>query len=239
MTESISFARFWAGRDHKDLLLIDRAFTYQISIFIAFLAYRMRVTPNQLSIGACCLGTLTGISALFLDTENAIWSIMVIYGLAQSAYILDCADGQLARCTNQTSAFGAFLDHGLDIFSATLAFGGFFAYLYRYYINSGDPLFSNISLFVGFYLILSHTSRFFVSEKFIDLSKNHDFQEKSQDNLFIIVLKSLIDHQFSLFTILIFLISPIMCFVIFALQASFRLLAYFRYFLRAYRLLER
>ena len=112
MTDTISFSRFWAKRFYQDHLLIDRLFLYQISIFIAFLAYKLRVTPNQLTIGGCGLATLAGISALFLGTDSTIWPIVVIFVLAQSAFLLDAADGQLARCTNNTSKFGAFLDHG-------------------------------------------------------------------------------------------------------------------------------
>ena len=189
--------------------------------------------------GGCGLATLAGISALFLGTDSTIWPIVVIFVLAQSAFLLDAADGQLARCTNNTSKFGAFLDHGLDIFSTMLVFGGFFAYLYRYYASSGDIMLADLSLLVGFMVILSSTSRFFAAENFANIRNAHNLQEEIRDTSVMIALKNVIDHQVSLFTILIFLLSPGLCFAIFTFQASFRLLSYFRIFLRAYRLLDR
>jgi phosphatidylglycerophosphate synthase len=209
-------------------------------VLFAYLAYKLGVTPNQVTLTSCGLGCLSGLLAVFLSTDNAALSISILFVVAQLAYFLDCADGQLARTTNRASPFGAFLDHGLDILSFTVTFGGFFAYLYRYFEASGDHQFADLALLVGFCFLTAHASRFFGWETFNSLLNRECLEEKkTRDSSILTIAKSLLDHEFSLFTMMIFLLSPTLSLTIFVAQSVLTLMAYFRFFLRAYRLLYR
>ena len=68
------------------------------------------VTPNQLTVAAFALG-LTGAAALATGTYSGL---LVGAVLIQTASIVDCADGMLARARNQCTPFGAQLDAALD-----------------------------------------------------------------------------------------------------------------------------
>ncbi len=236
MDQTLSFADFWARKDHEGVLLLDRLFTYRLAVLFAYPAYKLGATPNQVTIAACSFGCLSGTLAFFLNTDSADLSISILFVLAQVAYVLDCADGQLARCTNRTSPFGAFLDHGLDILSFTVVFGGFFAYLYRYFVASGNQQFAELALLLGFIFLLAHASRFFAWETFNALLIRESLEEKGRNSSDLTIVKSLVDHQFSLFAMLIFLLSPTFSLLIFSAQSVLALMAYFRYFLRAHRL---
>jgi phosphatidylglycerophosphate synthase len=239
MNETIPFSRFWAGRDQEDTLVIEALLTNRVAIVIAYLAYKLGVTPNKITVASCCSGILSGTLAFFLSTDNLAVSITVIFVLSQLALLLDCADGQVARCTNSVSVFGAFLDHGLDIFSSMVSFGGFFAYCYRYFEYTDNNYYSNLVLFVGFLFLLSHAVRFLVKEKFDSLLKQETLYENNRDGPIITTAKSLMDYQMSLFAILTFLLSPMLCLGIIFLQSTLKILAYLRYFYRIHRLLAR
>src|SRR5436305_2089535 len=70
---------------------------------IAFAGSRLRLTPNVITRLALTLG-LAGSAALATSHFVLAGSLLLI------AFIFDCADGQLARATGQTSPRGAWLD---------------------------------------------------------------------------------------------------------------------------------
>ena len=159
-----------------------------------------------------------------------------ILGFAQFAYLLDCADGQLARTTNQESDFGAFLDKGMDVVSGFLAFGGVFAFGYRHYAAQSDLDTANLVLFIGFIFLLARTARFFVWQKFVDFYREKESDISKMPRTTHHLLASLIDHQLSLAAVLLFLVSPYMAMLAFGVQALLLLAAYTRYFFRALRI---
>ena len=73
------------------------------------------VTPNQVTLfGALVsLGTV----ALLIGVPGALGLVLAALCL-ELAYVLDCADGQLARITGKTSTVGAYLDFLIDEFKA-------------------------------------------------------------------------------------------------------------------------
>lgn len=79
---------------------------------VAAAAHVLRMTPNQLTV----LSGLLSLSGLVqLAVRPPSWSSGVIAALALAAgYVLDSADGQLARLTGTGSATGELLDHVLD-----------------------------------------------------------------------------------------------------------------------------
>ena len=78
---------------------------------------RTPLTPNQV--------TFLGF-AVFLGAAAALavlpgWSgVLVAAGVLEASYLLDCADGQLARLKGMTSKVGAYLDFLIDEVKALL-----------------------------------------------------------------------------------------------------------------------
>ncbi|MEZ7956290.1 MAG: CDP-alcohol phosphatidyltransferase family protein [Rubritalea sp.] len=81
--------------------------------FCAFLASRVGMTPNHLTLLSGLLTPLTMGVMLYGIGKGIVWALLVV-ALLMFSYSLDCADGQLARATKQTSKYGAWLDHVLD-----------------------------------------------------------------------------------------------------------------------------
>jgi phosphatidylglycerophosphate synthase len=82
----------------------------RISIWLALLAAKIHATPNQVTL-LSFLASLLGIG-MFLPGEFQLAALGLIpFHIGK---ILDCADGQLAKLTNQQSALGAFLDPFFD-----------------------------------------------------------------------------------------------------------------------------
>jgi len=234
MLVRFSFSTFWNQRNLGDSLFLDRITANNASVLNAFVAYKLGVTPNQLSVA-------TGISSLFafcaavtLPPDQTVPSVVTIYLLSQLSYLFDCADGQLARATERTSDFGDFLDKGIDIASSSLSFGAFFAYAYKNFSHHGHVDLADYFLLIGFLFLLVRTSRFFVWQNFLKSLPQAYHSTKTENNALKLVILNLMDHQFSLFNMLVFLLSPLACLCIFAGQAVILGAAYINYFRRAW-----
>lgn len=97
-----------ASSSHEGFLNI---YIYRkLSLWCAVAAARLRMAPNQVTVISLLLSLL---AAVFFATSNPVW---MLWGLVpfHAGKILDCADGQLARLTNQGSKLGAFLDPFFD-----------------------------------------------------------------------------------------------------------------------------
>ena len=77
-------------------------------IFILFFSNYRILTPNQITFIATVFRLITAI--MFLKGFFAVGAVFYYF-----AYVLDCVDGAVARLTNQTSAFGRYLDHVSDL----------------------------------------------------------------------------------------------------------------------------
>ncbi|MGH7922686.1 MAG: CDP-alcohol phosphatidyltransferase family protein [Candidatus Dormibacteraceae bacterium] len=73
------------------------------------------IHPSLLTLGNAVIG-IGGSVAVFLAAGDGPFSAAVLAGVVlwQVAYVLDCADGQLARAAGRTSAAGARLDATAD-----------------------------------------------------------------------------------------------------------------------------
>jgi phosphatidylglycerophosphate synthase len=92
-----------------------------------------RVTPNQVSFVAIFVAAVG--AALLVAWRS--WEGLCAAGLVfQVAYVIDCADGQLARSKNLASPVGALLDFMLDEVKAFLILSAAAA---RLYLVSGEP----------------------------------------------------------------------------------------------------
>lgn len=97
----------------------------------ALLIYFLRatpITPNQVTfLGAF---SFLGVAAALIALPG--WGGMLLAAaLLQFAYLLDCADGQLARLKAMTSEVGAYLDFLIDEVKALLLVGAFSVRLWR------------------------------------------------------------------------------------------------------------
>ena len=230
----LSFSTLWNQRSLGESVFLDRITADNASILIAFVAYKLGVTPNQLSVASGIFSLFAFCAAVSLPPDQIIPSVVTIFLLSQVSYLFDCADGQLARATGRASDFGDFLDKGIDIASSFLSFGAFFAYVYRHFTHYGNVELADYFLLIGFLFVCSRTSRFFVWQNFMKSLPHAYNSTKIKDNAITSLLKSLMDHQFSLFNMLVFLLYPLACLSIFAGQAVILGTVYINYFRRAW-----
>src|SRR3954468_16621711 len=101
--------------------LFSEAVSQRIGARLALWAYRRRLSPTVLTVANLGLSVL--VSAVVVAAAQPVaegrvpfWAIGLLALVGwQVAYGLDCADGQLARVTRQTSAAGARVDVLCDV----------------------------------------------------------------------------------------------------------------------------
>lgn len=92
-----------------------------------------RVTPNQLTFASLAVCALSGAMLLWRQGHAWVLAAVVVFEIS---FILDCADGQLARLRQRTSVLGHLLDFLMDEIKAMLVYGCVGLHLWRF---SGDP----------------------------------------------------------------------------------------------------
>ena len=91
---------------------VTRRLSQRLGAVIAWLAERGGLSPSQVTLlGAACFAAAA--AALAFIPASAPGTL-ACFLLLQLGYGLDCADGQLARATGRSSAFGAWLDIATD-----------------------------------------------------------------------------------------------------------------------------
>lgn len=107
-----ALAEFWSLRHARGGHLVTQHVSQRIGAVCAWGAGRLGLTPSQVTL----LGTATFLAAaaLFALGPAGAATASACALLFQLGYGLDCADGQLARATGRTSAFGAWLDVACD-----------------------------------------------------------------------------------------------------------------------------
>lgn len=98
---------------------INKRISLPISIFLA----RWGVTPNQITYINGFLGVYSGV----LAASGDVFHLLLAGLLFQLVSILDGCDGEVAKLTNSSSRFGAWLDTAADNISF-IAFAGGVAY---------------------------------------------------------------------------------------------------------------
>ncbi len=84
--------------------LVDVYFFRRLGYLVAHAARLVRLTPNAVSIAAAAIGVAGGILLYWPHLAPLGFLLLVLHG------IVDSADGQLARMTNNTSEIGRILD---------------------------------------------------------------------------------------------------------------------------------
>lgn len=91
----------------KEEYLFNKYYAHLVDPFFTKLAYDLKLKPNTVTIISGLIGVASGIS--FILEKFIIAGILL-----QLHHLMDGADGNLARLTNQTSEFGAKLDKFTD-----------------------------------------------------------------------------------------------------------------------------
>lgn len=78
---------------------------------LSFFFFKKKFTPNSISIISFCL-LLVSLIPLLIEVN--ILHILAFYLISLLSYSLDCMDGVIARLTNSSTQFGAFLDLFFD-----------------------------------------------------------------------------------------------------------------------------
>lgn len=230
---TLNFGRFWACRHDCVTLFIDRKISYNLAAPVAYGSARARLTPNQVSLASGVTAFVAFLLGISLPPDQVLVPILLIYGTSQLSYVFDCADGHLARVTGTMSKFGDFFDKSIDIAAFTLLFGGYFAYLCRYFMAAGDPEGAARWLFLGFFFLLARTSRFAVWQRLEAEHGAEDAERATGDGWIVVVLKNFMEMQVSLFGMLLFPFAPALAYGLFAMQTVVLAAVYARYFIRA------
>lgn len=83
---------------------------YPLSIRLVYLIRQTRISPNALTISSLIVA-LFGCSLFATGTRsNELWGLLLV----QISYVVDCADGQLARFKKQFSPVGGWIDQVAD-----------------------------------------------------------------------------------------------------------------------------
>jgi phosphatidylglycerophosphate synthase len=77
------------------------------------------LTPNAVSLISAIVTVVTPLAVYLMGADHILAGVILIVGL-QLGYILDCADGPLARVTGQGSSFGVLMDKISDLGSGMM-----------------------------------------------------------------------------------------------------------------------
>lgn len=102
---------------------------------VVFALRNTRVTPNQVTLAAFVVALA---SAALLVSLPGHWGLIVAVVVFELSYVLDCADGMLARLRGVQSTPGHLLDFLMDEIKAFVILG---AVAVRLWIERNEPLF--------------------------------------------------------------------------------------------------
>lgn len=92
------------------------------SVHLTRLLLRTRLSPNHITL----LSLFVSFAAAYGFLAGGYWLALVAALLYYLSTLLDCSDGEVARCTFRTSAFGCWLETVSDATSTVLIIGAIF-----------------------------------------------------------------------------------------------------------------
>ena len=136
-------AIYRASKKKKDINWFTEWVCRPPAALFVYLLKNTRITPNQVTFLSAfvCIGA----GAMFVFLPGHLWLIAAAL-VFELSFILDCADGQLARIRKTASQLGHQLDFLMDEIKAMLIFGCVTARLWR---ESADTDMANVYLLVG------------------------------------------------------------------------------------------
>jgi phosphatidylglycerophosphate synthase len=155
--------------------LIDLHVHRPIAQQVVYLLAKTPITPNQVTVLAGLLGTISGI-VLGCSANDPILRLYAAALLFVSV-ILDCADGQLARYKNISSTTGAILDGVADYF---VGFSVFMGMMYASAIIEGTNWMWAIGWAAGLSTLAQSAIFDQVKLRYIQ-NANIAFQEREED----------------------------------------------------------
>ena len=232
MSSSPPFEAFWTARNGGYEIAVNRWTTSHAAAVTAFLSARLGLTPNHVTMMSFACGVLGFLLAFGLPAEHPGPAILVIVILAELTFILDCADGLLARVTGRATASGDLIDHTLDVASQSCALGAVFVYAYRAGLVLPSPDLAHAALIVGFLFLVARSTRhtaIHLSDRRLDRSASATPPKgQSLGHL----MTNLLEYQASIVAMLAYLLSPAACLVLFAAQTLFCIAAVARRLVR-------
>ncbi len=122
-----------------------------IAAVIVYFIRGTRITPNQVTFFSAFV--CVGAAALLIFCQSHLGLIAAVLVL-EASFVLDCADGQLARVRQTTSPLGHLLDFLMDEIKAMLILS---AVTVRMWLSSNDPVHLLVGL-AGVFLLASGIS---------------------------------------------------------------------------------
>lgn len=228
----------WAKRGAGFDTAFSRATTSHAAALVAIGASLLGMTPNHLTLLSCLTGITAFITSFLLPTDQPVVSILVLFVISTFAFVLDCADGILARGTSRATRFGGFFDHTLDVVTQTCGLAAIFVFAYRSGRAFNDTEFAHMALITGFLFLLIREARNFsihlYQATFSPQYATHNFPPAIAAAMG--ALKSLLTYQFSMLAVLAYLASPAVSFAMFGMQTAVLFISLLRCIFRARRL---
>lgn len=239
MTKRSDAAAIWGKRGAGFDTAFSRITVSHIAAIVAMAASRLGITPNQLTLLSCLTGIMALITAALLPTDQPVTSVLVIFTIATFAFVLDCADGILARGTNRATRFGGFFDHTLDVVTDTCGLAAIFVFAYRSGLASNDLGTAHAALITGFIFLLIREARSFSIHLYHATFSPERAIARNIPRVAAAameVIKSLLTYQFSMLAVLAYLASPDASFFLFWMQTVVLSVSFVRSIGKAYRL---
>lgn len=104
--------------------------------YVAAVAYRCGLTPNQVSVVSACF-SFVSVFVLATARPSAWLSVGVGAGLCLG-YVIDSADGQVARLRGGGSLTGEWLDHMIDCVKLAALHMAVLIHMYRFFPGVAD-----------------------------------------------------------------------------------------------------
>jgi hypothetical protein len=125
-------AIYRASKKKKDINWFTERIARPPGAVVVYFLRNTRVTPNQVTFASAVIGAAACAMFVFLPG----WAWLVAAALVfEFSFVLDCADGQLARLRKVASPVGHLLDFLMDELKAMLLFGSVAVRLWR---DTGD-----------------------------------------------------------------------------------------------------
>ncbi len=121
-------AIYRASKKKKDINWFTEWIARPPGAVVVYFLRNTRITPNQITFASAFVGAIACAMFIFLPG----WAWLVAAALVfEFSFVLDCADGQLARLRKIASPVGHLLDFLMDELKAMLLFGSIAVRLWR------------------------------------------------------------------------------------------------------------